>query len=361
MYDIVIVGAGPAGATLARMLDSTFNVLILDKRNFDHGICPINKCCGGLLAPDAQKVLGHLGLGIPKNVLVGPQLFTVKTLDFDNHIERFYQRHYINIDREKFDQWLVDLIPEHITCHFGVQYKKYRLLADGQIEVTYTHDGKNHTVKTSYLVGADGGFSLVRKQLGQGQKLQRYASIQEWYRVNDLMPYFTTIFDKDITDFYSWTIPKENALLLGSAIPFRNDVTNRFQQLKQKLIKKGFPLHTCIKREGAYIIRPTKTKALSYGKDQIFLVGEAAGFISPSSAEGFSYGMRSGLKLANAFNALERTLTRQHYEKNCRSLRQNISVKNLKAPFMYHAFLRGAVMQSGIFSMKMNGQHHAAP
>lgn len=354
MYDIVIVGAGPAGATLARMLKNTFKVLILDKRTFDHKACLITKCCGGLLAPDAQKVLGHLGLGIPKDVLVSPQLFTVKTLDFDNNIERFYQRHYINIDREKFDQWLVEQIPEHVECLFGVQYKQHHTLSDGRLEVVYTHNGKQHKIHTKYLIGADGGFSLVRKQLGLGDKLQRYASIQEWYHVDDLMPYFTTIFDKEITDFYSWTIPKENALILGSAIPFRNNVNNRFKRLKQKLVKKGFPLNACIKREGAYIIRPSRLQALSYGKDQVFLIGEAAGFISPSSAEGFSYGMRSGLKLAKDFNGLGEANRIQHYKKSCQSLKHNISIKNLKAPFMYNPFLRRAVMKSGLLSMKIN-------
>ncbi len=35
-------------------------------------------CCGGLLAPDAQKMLAKLGLGLPNEVIVGPQMFSVK-------------------------------------------------------------------------------------------------------------------------------------------------------------------------------------------------------------------------------------------------------------------------------------------
>lgn len=31
-----------------------------------------NKCCGGLLSPDVQKMIAKLGLGIPKDILVGP-------------------------------------------------------------------------------------------------------------------------------------------------------------------------------------------------------------------------------------------------------------------------------------------------
>ncbi|MHC4193479.1 MAG: NAD(P)-binding protein, partial [Planctomycetota bacterium] len=79
MYDIAIIGAGPAGTTLARLIADGYKVLLLDKR---HLTDPSNtnssrKCCGGLLAPDAQGMLSKMGLGLPKSVLVDPQLFVV--------------------------------------------------------------------------------------------------------------------------------------------------------------------------------------------------------------------------------------------------------------------------------------------
>lgn len=102
MFDIAIIGAGPAGATLARLIGNSHKVLLIDKKQlaitpeeeFSHA-----KCCGGLLAPDAQEMLAVLGLGLPQHVLVGPQLFVVRTIDLQNATERYYQRFYINIDR----------------------------------------------------------------------------------------------------------------------------------------------------------------------------------------------------------------------------------------------------------------------
>ncbi len=72
MYDIVIVGAGPAGANLARLIGEKYKVLLLDKRDLENNNPErrMHKCCGGLLAPDAQKMIAKLGLGIPKDVLV---------------------------------------------------------------------------------------------------------------------------------------------------------------------------------------------------------------------------------------------------------------------------------------------------
>ena len=68
MYDIAIIGLGPAGAMLARLLDSSFSVVVIDKKATDG--TGFHKPCGGLLAQDAQKALSRFDLTLPKDVLV---------------------------------------------------------------------------------------------------------------------------------------------------------------------------------------------------------------------------------------------------------------------------------------------------
>jgi len=63
MYDVAIIGAGPAGATLARLIGRQYRVLLVEKRRLDGPqTFSLGKCCGGLLAPDAQAMLSRLGL-----------------------------------------------------------------------------------------------------------------------------------------------------------------------------------------------------------------------------------------------------------------------------------------------------------
>jgi hypothetical protein len=121
MYDLAIIGSGLAGATLARLIGDKYRVLLVDKRRLDKDPedAECRKCCGGLLAPDAQKMLSRLGLGLPKCALVEPQLFVVRAIDIPRRLERYYQRFYINLDREKFDRWLVSLAQE-VSRHSGV-------------------------------------------------------------------------------------------------------------------------------------------------------------------------------------------------------------------------------------------------
>lgn len=350
MYDIIIVGAGPAGATLARLIGKRYKVLILDRRNL---IEPreetYEKCCGGLIAPDAQHMLAKLGLGVPKEVLVGPQLFTVRTIDIKNKFEGFYQRHYINIDRKKFDEWLVSLIPSNVDIRCKCSFKSYQL-TDNYIKVKFIHDGKVYIEETNVLVGADGAFSRVREQLSPNLFPKKYVAIQEWFDSEDNLPYFSAIFDEDITDFYSWAIPKEGHLIIGSALLYKDDVSRRFELLKYKLLEYGFKLNRQVKRNGAFILRPERVNQILVGKGQISLIGEAAGWISPTSAEGLSYCFRSAVALSNGLlNDYDNFL--DMYYKNTKSLRTNILMKNLKSPVMFNSLLRNTVMKLGIMSM----------
>ncbi len=352
MYDIVIIGAGPAGSTLARLLDKKYKILLIDKRNLNENIeYNREKCCGGLLAPAAQKILAQLGLGVPKDVLTGPQMFSVKSIDYDNNIERFYPRHYINIDREKLDRWLISLVPNTVEVAFNCIFKSYKEV-DDYLEIKLRGNNSDYVIKTKILVGADGAISRVRKQAFKDSFVpEKYVSIQDWYKTNKDMPFYTSIFDKDVTDFYSWIIQKDDYLLIGSAIPIKTNVNKRFSLLIQKLKKSGYIEGEAYKRTGTLIMRTRKLGQINAAKGKIALIGEAAGFISPSSAEGISYALKSGAILAKCINIYSGNFGNE-YIKKIKKLKVNIFIKNIKALLMYNKLTRKLIMKTRILSIK---------
>lgn len=350
MYDLAIIGAGPAGATLARLLGKEYRILLLDRRELlEPKEDSFEKCCGGLIAPDAQQMLAKLGLGVPLEVLVGPQLFTVRTIDIQQKLERYYQRNYINIDREKFDSWLVSLVPDNVDIRCGALLKKFSR-DDKGVKVHFQHHGQDYTEEARYLVGADGASSSVRRKMVPEFQQRSYIAVQEWFKVESSQPYYSAIFDSVISDFYSWTIPKGDYLIVGATIRPRDKVQEKFELLKNKLRQRGFELPSAVKRNGAFIIRPQSLKQIYIGEGNIILIGEAAGWISPTSAEGLSYALRSAVALAQSIKAHPTDLIRE-YHQNTWGLSMNICGKNLKAPFMYNPFLRKMALTSGLLSM----------
>lgn len=170
-YSIVIVGAGPAGCNFARRVDyKKYDVLLLDGTE-QRG----EKVCAGLLSPDAQDLLAEYDICIPNEILVSPQLFSVRTIDLVGEDVRHYRRSYMNVDRAKFDRFLLDMIPDEVdvlsaTCKSILKDKK------GYTIEVKTAEGRK-TIHCDYLIGADGANSIVRKRVFPAKKIERYVSI----------------------------------------------------------------------------------------------------------------------------------------------------------------------------------------
>ncbi len=365
-FDVIIVGGGPAASMLAWRMPQDKQVLVVDRRFLltPERLYEREKCCGGMLDETAQKVLAKLGIPVPHEVLVGPQVYAIRAIDFDNQMERYYQKKYVNIDRAKFDAYLLGLAAArpNVTVWQGAFAGDIEEEKNGVSVMVRKEDGSKERVSASYLVGADGGGSMVRGYLAKewkGTAAEKnapkvYASIQEWHKMPEPIPYYVSTFNESVTDFYSWVIPEGEYMIIGSAIPQGDDVRRHFSLFKADLASKGFDVSKPVKERGAVILRPKFWGSVQSGRGRIFLVGEAAGLISPSSSEGISFALRSGEKLADSFSGKLPVMIRSKYEKELMSLKISIALKSLKSPIMYGKTLRGLVFKTNALSMKVN-------
>ena len=85
-FDVIIVGGGPAASMLAWRMPQDKQVLIVDRRFLltPERLYEREKCCGGMLDETAQKAPAKLGIPVPHEVLVGPQVYAIRAIDFDN-------------------------------------------------------------------------------------------------------------------------------------------------------------------------------------------------------------------------------------------------------------------------------------
>ncbi len=301
MYDLVIIGAGPAGSTLARLAAGVGRVLLVDKRCATDA-AP-HRICGGLLAPAAQRALAAQGLGVPGSVTRGPQLFAVHALDLVSGDEGLYQRHYLNVDRASFDSWLRSLVPGGVDVACGWRFAALEREGATSVVAFETPGGGRATVRTRVLAGADGAASAVRATAFPGCEAPSYTAIQGEFPAWGSEPHFGAVFDERITDHYGWTVPKADRVLAGIAVPAGARAVPVYERFIEGVRDKGLISGSELARGSARIVRPSKRAHLRLGDDGVILFGEAAGFVSPSSAEGISYALRTGAAAASALAA----------------------------------------------------------
>lgn len=352
-YDIIVIGAGPAGANFARLVDSRcYRVLLVD------GSSGHEKVCGGLLSPDAQDVLARYNISVPKDVLADPQLFSVKTVDLCDGYTRYYRRSYMNVNRRKFDELILSLVPNSVRRVSGRCVSVSREGKDFSLEIAVSGTNETQAYRCKYLVGADGASSIVRRSLFQNKKIYRYTAIQQQFEASESEPFYSCIFDNDTSSGCSWIFFKDGRLIFGGAFEAYGS-RKAFEEQKRKLIdlgvvqKEAFDFPVAL--DACQVLRPKLSGGVALSKDNAFLLGEAAGFISPSSFEGISYALLSAEALADAFNrekgkgaSIERA-----YKRATLALRAKIALKCVKRPFMYDSTLRRAVMKSGLMTIKM--------
>jgi flavin-dependent dehydrogenase len=228
-YDVIIVGAGPAGANFARLLDTNkYKTLVID------GSDGRDKVCGGLISPDAQDILAGYDICLPKDILASPQLFSVRTIDLCNGAVKHYRRSYLNVDRKKLDDFFRGLIPD------GAQIIKDRCKrvteVDGGYEVELCSGDR---IFGRYIVGADGAASNVRLSLFNKKRLHKYVAIQQWFSAGDRNPYYSCIFDNDTSSGCSWIFFKDGKMIFGGAFDIKN-CREAFEEQKKKLVAQGF-------------------------------------------------------------------------------------------------------------------------
>lgn len=341
--DIVVVGAGVAGSIFAANTDKELQVVVIDKKDHSNVNKGFKKPCGGLLSVDAQRSLARLNLTLPLYVLANPQIFAVETIDEHYKFSRLYQRSYINIHRHRFDHWLASLIPNHVDVIDNAFVQRIDQQNDYYV-VTYAKNKITHRIACTSIVGADGASSIVRRFIST-KPIHQYLAIQEHVFKKTQKAQYTCYFNKHLTTSYGWSSNKDDSFIYGVALPL-NNAHESFNQFKDMVIKYH-PLEAQAHLKEACLVNcPTSLHQLELGKNNILLIGEAAGWISPSSLEGISYAIDSALIATYCVN--QDGVQHKKYRSKSMHLKVKIFLKILKAHVLYNPYLRQLIMRSKI-------------
>ncbi len=300
VYDVLVVGGGPSGATAAHDLARQgHTVLLMDKAGR-------TKPCGGAIPPRLIK-----DFDIPGHLLVAHATSARMISPTDQAVDIPINNGFVGmVDRDQFDEWLrvraTDAGAERCTGTFDHVVRG----SDGLSSVTYrSRHGKGqadtvHSVRARCIIGADGAQSEVAKQTVRGAERGRFVfAYHEIIRKPAVTPAGYDGSRCDVyyqgqvsPDFYGWVFPHGDTLSIGTGSADKGfSLRGSVAALRQSI---GLAGAETLRREGA----PIPMKPLprwDNGRD-VVLAGDAAGVVAPASGEGIYYAMLGGRLAADA-------------------------------------------------------------
>ncbi|MEL7461884.1 MAG: geranylgeranyl diphosphate reductase [Pseudomonadota bacterium] len=294
IYDAIVVGGGPSGATAAEDLArSGAKVAFIDRAGRI-------KPCGGAIPPrliaDFDIPDGQIVAKISTARMISP---TQRAVDIP--IENGFVG---MVDREHFDEFLRVRASKAGAHRNTGTFLRIERDGDGT-HVVYRDkvSGNEMRLTGKFIIGADGARSNVaRGEVPGGDKIPYVIAYHEIIKAPGKIGQYDpercdVIYDGTISpDFYGWVFPHGDSASVGMGTGVEGiDLKKATAELR---VASGLEGCETIRREGAPIpLEPLKK--WDNGRD-VVLAGDAAGVVAPSSGEGIYYAMMGGRVAAEA-------------------------------------------------------------
>ncbi|MDR7127733.1 geranylgeranyl reductase family protein [Algoriphagus sp. 4150] len=283
-YDVAIIGSGPSGAMAAyNLAKKGISAVLIEKESL-----PRYKTCGGGLV-----YRGRQKLPFDISTVVEREFYQIK-LYFEGEKKVLTTERDVPVIsmvmRDKFDSFLIEKAKE-----LGVDIKEEHKLTGitfGDIPTLHTSQGD---IRAKLIIAADGALSPTAKLAGWKETRKLIPALE--YEVEVSPEDFDRLskevrFDMDsVPHGYAWSFPKKNHLSLGVTSTRRKKIDLKVYY-KKYLEKLGIKEIISEKAHGYQI--PVSPRTDGFYRNNVFLIGDAAGFADAVTAEGISNALYSG-------------------------------------------------------------------
>ena len=336
-YDVIIVGAGPAGISFAKILrelNLEAKILLVDKDKY-----PRDKVCGDGLCYATLSLIKEIFPDL-KNDFPTKSVQHTYTLWYPN--KKFIRRHHAVLDilpRKILDYELLKTIQNSSIDIAQATQVKDLLFEQSRVTGVKLHSlSKEKDIRANLVVGADGSHSIVRRKTGALNKDDSFMTVRQYIKgipQND----DGSIFFLDPENMgYFWIFPffkdGERWANVGYGTK-KTDPRKRFLEFgEDPIVKnylgsgefqdkiKGFPLN---------VAAVTPFNRITFKRplwgEGFVLLGDAACLGQPHTGEGISGALYSG-KLAAELYARELSVdkARALYHKGLKKFTKDTAV-----------------------------------
>jgi geranylgeranyl reductase family protein len=291
VFDAIVVGAGPGGATAAaRLAEEGLDVLLLERASL-----PRDKPCGGGLSPKAYRLLD---VDVSDLVLARPSRVTL-TAPSTRAVGLASRRGAIwMVQRGAFDLRLVEhAVAKGARLQTRTIVRSVEPATTNGLATVETDDG---SARARVVVGADGADSLVARTAGLRPVRDRHytLALEVEARLRRGVAPAEALIDFALPRGYAWLFPKGDLANAGVGTDDRRQFRALREHLRRFLARHDLAFDGQARVVGHKI--PIWTGREPLHCQNVILVGDAAGVADPFFGEGIAYAIQTGRFAATA-------------------------------------------------------------
>jgi geranylgeranyl reductase family protein len=304
LWDVLVIGAGPAGAICAvHLARSGHRVLLMDKAPF-----PREKPCGDGMLPGTLRCLERAGLSErfmdAARPLEGIRLYSLSGRSID------IQGSCWTLERERFDALLVrEAVDSGAAFCLGEAEEIVPLYSDGV--ATCSLAGSAAPLKARFIVAATGASTTLLREAGMACQEAPSALAVRCYVLSPVSldrMVFSSL--RELVPGYCWIFPMEGGKFNMGCIAYQDkrraipNLRETFQRLLEDFSIAGEIMKRAeeVSELKGGTLRCGLERVPSFRKESLLAVGETIGTTFPLTGEGIGNAMRTGELAADAIH-----------------------------------------------------------
>jgi len=278
-YDVIVVGAGPAGSYVAYELASLGHDVAVFEEKSASGL---NACCTGIISTECFHSLG-LGTDVMLTELNSAKFFSPSGRCLKLQTEKIQA--YV-VDRPLLDETLVSKAQSKGAQYFCSSHVSDVISVEDSMQVEILCSGTREIFSGRVVVLANGFRPRLPQKLGMGKIRNFLVGAQAEVEAADVNEFEVYFGQRIAPGAFAWVVPTStNKVYVGLL------ATSQARLYLQELLNSLFRQGRITSRESEIRQKavPVGTLARSYG-DRVLAIGDAAGQVKPTTGGGIYFG-----------------------------------------------------------------------